>query len=132
MRLLRTINHWKQGSLKIQVSGFFSERFLNICSANRIEIWDLEPVKGGFLCQITLPGFKKLRPLARKSKVRIRILDRDGFPFFLQRNKKRTGLFLGIVSFFLLLYALSLFVWNISFEGNHRYTREMLLTYLES
>ncbi len=130
--MLRTVNHWRAGSLKIRVSGFFSERFLNICSANRIEIWDLEPVKGGFLCHITLPAFKTLRPLARKAKVRIRILERKGFPFFLQRNKKRTGLFLGILSFFLLLYILSLFVWNISFEGNHRYTRETLLGYLEA
>lgn len=130
--MLRTLSRWKAGYLKIRVSGFFSERFLNICSANRIEIWELEPVKNGFSCHITLPAFKKTRPLARKAKVRIRVLERAGFPFFLQKNKKRTGLFMGMASFFLLLYILSLFVWNISFEGNQHYTRENLLEYLES
>lgn len=132
MELLRTINRWKTGYLKIRVSGFFSERFLNICSANQIEIWELEPEKDGVVCYIGLPAFKKIRPMARKARVHVRILDRSGFPFFLQRNKKRAGLFLGLVFFFLLLYVLSLFIWNISFEGNSRYTRENLLGYLES
>lgn len=132
MELLRVLNRWRAGILKIRVSGFFSERFLNICSANRIEIWDLEPERDGFLCQMTLPAFWRIRPFARKAKVRVQILGRSGFPFFLQRNRKRTGLFLGLASFFLLLYILSLFIWNISFEGNSHYTRENLLGYLES
>ncbi len=130
--MLRTLNRWRTGYLKIRVSGFFSERFLNICSTNQIEIWELEPKKDGFFCYIRLPAFKKIRPLARKARVRVRILDRSGFPFFLQRNRKRAGLFLGFFSFFLLLYVLSLFIWNVSFEGNSHYTRETLLGYLES
>ena len=122
---------WTRGFLRVRISGFFSERFLNLCSANQIELWELKPEKDGVICCITLPAFYKIRPLARKANVRIRVVDRLGFPFFLRRNKKRVGLALGMCSFFLILYLLSLFVWNISFEGNNRYTRDTLLKYLE-
>lgn len=130
--MFQFLNRWRIGYLRILVAGFFSERFLNLCSANEMDVWELEPVKDGVLCCMTLPAFRRIRPLARKAKVRVRIVERFGFPFFLYRNRKRKGMFFGMVLFCALLYALSLFVWNISFEGNYHYTRETLLGFLES
>jgi len=120
------------GYLRILILGFFPERFLNLCGANGLDLWDVKPGPDGILCCMTLPAFRRIRPLARKAKVRVRVVNRLGFPFFLYRNRKRKGLFLGMVLFAVLLYGLSLFVWNISFEGNYHYTRETLLDFLES
>lgn len=40
-------------------------------------------------------------------------------------------MFTGFVSFFVLLYVMSLFLWDISFDGNYRYTDEVLTGYLK-
>ncbi len=129
--MLSRINRWRKGYLKVRISGFSSERFLNLCCSNQIDMWSLEPGKEECVCCMSLPSFRKTRPLVRKSKVRLRILNRCGFPFFVRRNRKRKGLLLGFCSFFLLLYILSLFIWNISFEGNYHYSRDTLLAFLE-
>ena len=36
------------------------------------------------------------------------------------------------ICFFLLLYGLSFFIWDISFEGNLRFTDQTLLHYMET
>ena len=88
---------WTRGFLRVRISGFFSERFLNLCSANQIELWELKPEKDGVICCITLPAFYKIRPLARKANVRIRVVDRLGFPFFFTKKQKKSGIGFGNV-----------------------------------
>ena len=73
-----------------------------------------------------------MKPVARKAGVRLRIGGKYGLPFFLYRNRGRQLFAAGVVSFFLTLYALYFFIWDISFEGNHLFTDEMLLHYMET
>ena len=124
--------HLWNGYLLIQLRGFSPERFLNLCSANRIEIWALNYQDGGYQFYMTLKGYRAVKPLVRKSKVRLRILGRFGLPFFLYRNRKRKLYFAGVVSFFLILHLMSLFIWDIEFEGNRMYTYETLTDFLET
>lgn len=126
-----TINHYRKGYLRVRLQGFSPERFLNLCMANQIEIWDLRCREKGYEFRIALEGFRKVRPLARKASVRLKILERSGLPFFLYRNRKRKLSAAGIACFFLLLFLLSRFIWNITLEGNYRFTDDMLLHYLD-
>ncbi len=84
-----------------------------------------------FLCCMELKDFRRIRPAIRKTKVHVRIQKRLGLPFFLHRNRKRWLLFAGPVLVFLILMVLSMFVWNVTFEGNSRYTDDALMAYLE-
>lgn len=119
------------GYVSVRMTGFSIERFLNLCCSNHLEIWNLKPDKDGSTGMILVNDFRKLRPLARKAGIRVRILERHGLPFVLYRNRRRKGLVIGFAGFFLFLYLLSLFIWNISFQGNYHITRDALLTYLE-
>ena len=130
--VLRDLSYWYAGYLRIQITGFSTERFLNLCCANRLDLWDIKPEKHGVSCFIAVKDFRKIRPLVRKAIVQVRIKERSGVPFILYRNRKRKGLVAGFAGFFVLLYVLSLFVWNISFEGNYHFTRDTLIRYLES
>lgn len=132
MGLFKDLNHWYTGYLRIRVTGFGVERFLNLCCANKLEIWDLRPGKNEIHGAISIKDFRKIRPLVRKAAVGVRIEGRVGLPFVLYRNRKRKGLVAGFAGFFVLLYVLSLFVWNISFEGNYHYTRDTLMNYLQA
>lgn len=126
------LSHRWHGYLLVQLHGFSPERFLNLCSANHIEIWNLQYVEDGYQFFITLTGYRKVKPLVRKSKVRLKILKKFGLPFFLYRNRKRKLYFAGCLSFFLLLYMMSLFIWDIEFEGNQTYTYDTLIKFFES
>lgn len=121
--------HYLFGYIKIELNGFSPERFLNLCRAHHLEIWGLEHHKGEYRFYMTLKGYRKIKPLVRKSHVRLRIIDKLGFPFFLYRNRKRKLFVLGMASFFIFLYILSLFIWDIQFEGNHQYTEDTLMQY---
>ena len=68
----------------------------------------------------------------RKAQVRLHITGRFGLPFFIYRHRKRWYYGAGIMAFFLVLYVMSLFIWDIQFEGNYRYTYDTLVRFLDT
>lgn len=130
--MLAWLNHHLFGYLFMEMTGFSPERFLNMCSVHEIELWEVMDTGCSYHFFTTVEGFRKMKPLVRKSKVRLRILKKFGLPFFLYRNRRRKLYGAGLFCFFLLLYALSLFVWDIEFEGNRMYTYDTLLRFCES
>lgn len=122
--------HRLEGTVRIRLSGYSPERFLNLCNARGLEIWDIRCVDGDYEFNMTLKGFRRVRPVVRKSKVRLKIVGREGFPFFLRRNRTRKLWALGAAGFFFLLYGMSLFIWDIEFQGNYQYTDDTLNRYL--
>ncbi|WP_077610785.1 sporulation protein YqfD [Clostridium sp. Marseille-P2415] len=130
--MLAWLNHHLFGYLFVEMTGFSPERFFNMCSVHEIELWKVINTGHSYRFFMSVQGFRKIKPLVRKSKVRLRILKKFGLPFFLYRNKRRKLYAAGVVSFFLILYSLSLFIWDIEFDGNRMYTYETLLKYCES
>lgn len=121
-----------KGYLTVRLEGDSPERFLNLCSFHGISIWNLECRQGVYQCCMYAKDFKSLRMIIRKTGKKVRIISRTGVPFFLHRNRKRKAAVVGIVLFFFILYVLSLFVWNIGFEGNQKYTDQVLLDFIQS
>ena len=76
--------------------------------------------------EIDAKSFKKLRPLVRKTHVKIHILDRHE-AFFFYRHKRRWWFLLGMMVFAGMIYILSLFVWQIDIDGNRKYTDALIL-----
>lgn len=130
--MLAWLNHRLFGFLFVELTGFSPERFFNMCSVHEIELWKVVNTGHSYHFFMTVQGFRKIKPLVRKSKVRLRILKKFGLPFFLYRNRKRKLYAAGFVCFFLILYSLSLFIWDIEFEGNQMYTYDTLLKFCES
>ena len=126
------ISRQLRGILRIKLTGYSPERFLNLCNARNIAVWDLVYRDGGYEFCMTLDGLLKVRPLVRKSQVRLRILDRAGLPFFLRRNRRRMGFAAGVFICTAVLYGCSLFIWDIQIEGNTRYTDEMVTNWLQT
>jgi len=117
-----------EGRVKVEMTGHNKERFLNISSKRELLIEQVDQTH--FL---TSPkDFKKMKDVARKTGVRLRVRGRQGLPFFLYRNRKRKLLGIGAGVFLMLLYFSSFFIWDISYEGNRRFTDDMLFRYLET
>ena len=123
--------YW-EGYLRIRLRGFSPERFLNLCMAKQIVIWDLRYQEDGYEFFITIKDFRRVKPLVHKAQVRLRIMGRYGLPFFLYRNRRRKLYGAGVICFFLVLFVMSQFIWDITIEGNYRFTDDMLIHYLDT
>ncbi len=128
----QTLTHMWKGYLLVQMQGYSPERFLNLCRSNKIELWELSFDNNGHLFKASLPDYRRVKPLVRKSGVRLKILGKYGLPFFLHRNRKRKLYVAGLLSFFLVLFFMTRFIWNISIEGNVRFTDDMMIHYLDT
>lgn len=131
MGLLLSMFQYIKGYLKIRVIGYSPERFLNACSHRGIYIWGITPVRGSYDMYVSVAGFRKLKPVIKKTGARIVIVERIGLPFYLFRYRKRKIFFAGALLGIALIYVLSLFVWSIDISGNRKYTDEALLAFLE-
>ncbi|MCI8939655.1 MAG: sporulation protein YqfD [Dorea sp.] len=129
--MLLFIFRYIKGYLKIRVMGYSPERFLNACSHRKIYIWGIRPVEGSYDMYISVSGFRKLRPIIKKTGARVIIRERIGLPFYLFRYRKRKVFFAGAVLGTAFVYVLSLFVWSIDVRGNRKYTDEAIIAFLE-
>ena len=109
------------------VTGEETLRFMNLCRNNGIELRHLVRRENAIQMEIDAENFKKLRPLVRKTHVKIHILNRHGPAFFFYRHKRRWWFLLGMTVFAGMIYILSLFVWQIDIDGNRKYTDALIL-----
>ena len=121
-----------QGYLRIRISGLSAERFINACSYRGIRMWDLSPTDSYYDISITIKDFKKLKPVIHKTRTKVIILERTGFPFFLKKYKKRNSFFVGFVVCIIIIFSFTSFVWNIEIKGNSSYSTENLLAFLNA
>ena len=123
---------WYFGYVQVYLQGYAQERFLNLCRKRQITVWNVHVEEKKICCNMDLRDYFAVKGIAVKTKVFPRIVKRVGFPFLIQRIWCRKGMVFGFFSGVLLLYILSLFLWDISFSGQNQYTEEFLLKYLKS
>ena len=120
-----------QGYVKIRVWGFAPQRFINLCSNKGVLLWNIEKQDDIYMMCVSLKAFYQLRPIARKTKVRVVISERCGLPFLvpgmLRRKAFLAGFFL-TVAFWILS---SFFVWDIRVSGNLQVTEDVFFKFLE-
>lgn len=118
------IRKYIAGYLKIQITGYSPERFLNMCSHHKIDLWNLTSCGYAYEMNISVYDFRRLKPILRKTKTKVKVKERCGFPFFLQKYRKRQLFAAGLVICTIFLFFMTTFIWNIQIEGNHKYSEE--------
>lgn len=116
-----------KGTLTVKLISSTPERFLNICNANHIRMWDLVYIKGDYYFKIEPGEYYRLKNILKKTGSKTVIREKKGLPFILFRYRKHNCFFAGILLAVFLLYIISLFVWDISVEGNQMITDEVVL-----
>ena len=120
-----------QGHLVIKVSGKCPERFITLCGIHNILLSNIKCYDCFYTMEISISGFFLLREICRKTCTRVTILEKNGFPFFLLKCKKRKIFILSILIFILYFCVFSQRLWAIDVEGTFEVSREVLLSYLE-
>lgn len=129
--MVKQILQYTKGHVRICVTGSSYERFLNMCARHGIVLWELQPADQAYEANLSIKSFRKLKPLAKKSGTRVRIIGRYGLPFFLHRYRKRKMLPAGILFGILLMVLLSGFIWDIHIEGNQMQTDDVIFDFLK-
>lgn len=103
----------------MKFEGVFSEKILSLLADEGIGVWKLKYKNGNIYARIYAKDFKKLRKIRRGIRIKIKITEKHGFPFFVKKYKHRSGLIAGAVIFFAILKFLSGFIWIINVEGGN-------------
>lgn len=120
-----------RGYLRIRVSGFSPERFINLCGNRGILLSNIVRQGDAYEMDINLNAFWTLRPIVRKTGTRVAVLKRYGLPFFLPKLLKRKMFAGGLVFAVAFWFWSSFFVWDIELAGNSRITEDVFLSFLK-
>ena len=94
---MQKIVNFLRGTVRLELTGAFPERFLNICAAENLPFWQVEQPDEHTL-RITLAGQDRRRAIeaAKRSLCQVTELGREGFPAFVGRFRKRYALLMGL------------------------------------
>ena len=115
--LIKILLKYILGYVRITVEGYYIERFINICTTNKILIWNLKREKGVKLhLNIGIQDFYRAVKVAKKLKCKIRIEKKRGIPFLLNKYRKRKIFLLSLIIIMIALYTSSNYIWNIEIQ----------------
>ena len=121
MFLIKVFNFLK-GYVIIQIKGCYVERFINVCTHRNIYIWDtIRRSDNTLLLKISIKSFSKIRPVAKKTKTRVKILEKKGLPIIINKYRKRYLFFAGILCFLVFAFVSTQFIWTVEVPDNTEY-----------
>ena len=107
------------GYVNISVEGYYIERFINICISKGILLWGIKREKSTYLkANISVRDFRKIKSIAKKTKCKIMLNNKKGFPFLLNKYKERKIFIVALIIITLIIIITSRFIWNIEIKGN--------------
>lgn len=130
--LLLDFGRYLRGYVRFTAKGPFVERFLNLAAKNRIPIWDGRKSGDTYTGCVDIKGYKQLRRHAKKARVQMRIVEKQGVPFKRYKYRHRHGLAAGAALFALFVFIMSLFIWRIEVGGNDTVPETKILQVLDS
>lgn len=129
---MRRLWQWFCGYICVCITGRQINRFLNLCAKNRIYLWKITyDVEHNLRAFLRFRDFYNLKPYLRKTKTKIRILSKKGFPFWCYRHPKLKWFFCFCFLFLCLVFYSFNFLWNIEIKGNSKVSTEEILECLE-
>lgn len=115
-------------NILVLVEGYFVEKFINICNKQKIFLWNLKRSKTTIIyANVSIKDFKKLKPIAQKTKCKIKIKSKKGLPFIFNKYKKRKIFVIGLAMVLITIFTLSKFIWNIEVIGNEKINADEII-----
>lgn len=114
IKFLRLLRGW----VKFSFSGGFTQVFLNSCLLGGLPLRAVRRKEGEYTAWLPARDYHRIRPFAKKSGVRVRLVKKQGLPFWVLRHRRRYGIALGAAFFLFSLWFFPQFVWEIRISGN--------------
>lgn len=131
--LLFSLYAYCKGYLIITITGNYTERFLNVCAAQNILLWDIVKVSPKIIrCKISVHAFRKLPKITFNTAVSVKIIAKCGLPFILDQYKHRKIILAGALILVIFMITANQFIWNIEVRGNETVKTQEILSALEA
>lgn len=128
---MKRIYRWFGGYIHLGLKGRQINRFMNLCSKNGIRLWNItQDIEHFVRVHLRLHDFYYLKPYLRKTKTKLRILGRYGFPFWCYRHPRLKWFpVLAICAIGGFLYSTT-YIWQIHIDGNIQLSEQELRYFL--
>ena len=114
MKIFKILYMYILGYVDIKISGYFTERFINLCFAKSIFLWKLNYISSFEIeARISVRDFKKIKKIAKTSKCKVHIDSKRGMPFLLNRYRRRKIFAITFVVVAVFIFGLTRIIWNV-------------------
>ena len=117
-----------KGYIDFRAEGGFPERFINLCSANGVDIKNVKMFRETISASCSVKAYRGIRKIAKKSGMKVRMTGKHGMPFFIHRNRNRTGIIFGFVFMIIVTSFLSGRIWVVNVKGNEQIPAEEIIS----
>lgn len=130
---IKVLIYYLIGYVNIVVEGFFIERFINTCISKKILFWNTKRTKSTvFSASIGVANFRSVAKIAKKCQCKIKITNKKGLPFLLNKYRKRK-IFAGtLILIILFIISISNFIWNIQIIGVDELKQTEIINFIKS
>jgi similar to stage IV sporulation protein len=122
---------YAEGFVRIKIWGSGVERFLVVCSHQKILLWDIEAQGKYIFLNMKLKDFMNCRKIAKKTGIRAVVVKRYGLPFFMPKIIRRSGMVVGLFVFLAVWFMNTNMLLHINLEGNHSISEDVFKDFLE-
>lgn len=121
-----------KGYVRLNVYGFFTERFLNLSANKNISLWDMvRKDNSSIIVSANIFDYKKLAKIAKETGCKINIEEKRGMPFYIKKHEKRKTFAIFFVLIILAIYAFNLHIWKVEISGEFQFSIEDIKKELE-
>lgn len=124
---LEKIQRFIKGYVEFQAKGGFPERFINLSSEKKLDIQNVKMYKETITASCDIAAYKKIRPIAKKAGMKIRMVKKHGLPFWIYKKRNRVGIVAGLLFFIIMTCVLSGYIWTVDVNGNVNIPSEDIL-----
>lgn len=130
---IKILIYYILGYVNIVVEGFFIERFINTCISKKIFFWNTNRMKSTvFSANIGVRNYKEVVKIAKKCQCKIRITNKKGIPFLLNKYRKRKIFVVTLGIIILGIITIFNFIWNIEIKGVDEIKQREIMEFIQN
>lgn len=130
---IKILIYYILGYVNIVVEGFFIERFINTCISKKIFFWKTNRMKStAFSANIGIRNYKEVVKIAKKCQCKIRITNKNGLPFLLNKYRKRKIFVLTLGIIIVGIITIFNFIWNIEINGIDGIKQKEIMEFIQN
>lgn len=117
--LFKILLNFIYGYKQVEIEGYYLERFLNEILKNSIFVWKIDRIQiNKVRINASNSAIIDLKEIALKNQCLMKITKDCGIPAIVKKYRKRRYIFGLSFAFFIMIFAISRFIWNIDVSGN--------------
>ncbi len=120
----------RKNKVTVRVSEYNFESFINECKQNNIVLEDVTKEADGYILTMSFDSFRAIRPIVRKTRVRLRVKKKEGAFYYIHKRRKRYGFYIGALCALVVYMYLTSCIWVVDVTGNHNTPTEDILKVL--